>query len=203
MTRSTRHLTSALAVAFVAGTLHLAVAANDAAVSWTRLVNVSVEAPPADASSEAGAILRKTGGCDGCYDAAAMSEQELHAGDGYIEFTVGEAKTLWVAGLNHGDEGAGYADMDFAFRFNGAGSADVLENGNYLPGSDTPYAAGDVFRIAIVDGRVQYSKNSVPLKESANAPTYPLSLDVALASAGASLRQARIGGSAASRNTPD
>ena len=78
----------------------------------------------------------------------ATSQQQLTAGDGYVQFTVGETNTFWLAGLGHDDEGTGYADIDFAFRFNGAGSADVLENGVYA-GGDTPYAAGDVLRVAI------------------------------------------------------
>lgn len=36
----------------------------------------------------------------------------------------------------------------FPFRFNGAGRADVMESGVYK-GGDTPYAAEDVFRVAI------------------------------------------------------
>ena len=115
--------------------------AEDQAVTWTNPVNVTVT----------GTVLQKTGGWDGVDDAGATSLQELTAGDGYIEFTVGEATTFWLAGLSHGNDGTGYADIDFAFRFNGAGWADVLENGVYQSGGDTPYAAGDVFRDPAVD----------------------------------------------------
>src|SRR5688572_33433149 len=119
--------------------------ADEQLVTWTNLVNVTVT----------GTVLQKTGGWDGVDDAGATSLQELTAGDGYIEFTVGEATTFWLAGLSHGNDGTGYADIDFAFRFNGAGWADVLENGLYQSGGDTPYAAGDVFRVEVVGGRVQ------------------------------------------------
>jgi hypothetical protein len=158
--------------------------ADAQAVVWTSLVNVSID--------NTGSILQKTGGCDGCDDAGAASQQELTAGDGYVEFTVGEATTFWMAGLNHGNAGTSFADIDFGFRFNGAGTADVLEGGTYA-GGDTPYAAGDVFRVAIVNGRVQYSRNGQYLLESGRTPQYPLLLDASLGSAGATVRDARLG----------
>src|SRR5687767_4084280 len=98
--------------------------AEDQGVVWTNLVNVSVD----------GTELRKTGGCDGCDDAGATSQQELSAGDGYVEFTVGEGTTFWMAGLGYGNDGTGFSDVEFGFRFNGFGGADVLENGMYAGG---------------------------------------------------------------------
>ena len=151
-------------------------------VTWTNLVNATVT----------GTVLQKTAGWDGVDDAGATSAQQLTAGDGYVEFTVGEATTFWLAGLSHGNAGTGYADIDFAFRFNGAGSADVLENGVYA-GGDTVYAAGDVFRVAVVGGRVQYKRNGLLLKESARTPVYPLLLDTSLGSVGATVRNAVLG----------
>jgi len=109
-----------------------------------------------------------------------------------VQFTVGEANTFWLGGLSNGNEGTGFADIDFAFRFNGAGWADVLENGTYA-GGDTPYETGDVFRVAIVGGRVQYFRNGTFLRESAITPTYPLLLDVALGSLGATVSDAVLG----------
>jgi hypothetical protein len=162
----------------------LATRAEDQGVVWTNLVNASVDST--------GTVLRKTGGCDGCDDAGATSQQELSAGDGYVEFTVGEATAFWMAGLGHGNDGTGFGDVDFGFRFNGLGTADVIENGAYA-GGDTPYAAGDVFRVAVVNGRVQYSRNGGYLKESARVPQYPLLLDVSLGSVGASVRDAKLG----------
>src|SRR5918992_5262470 len=112
--------------------------ADEQLVTWTNLVNVTV----------ADNVLQKSSGWDGVDDAGATSLQELSAGDGYVEFTVGETNTFWLAGLSHGNDGTRYADIDFAFRFNGAGRVDVMEKGVYQSGGDTPYAAGDVFRVA-------------------------------------------------------
>ena len=155
-------------------------AAQDPGVTWTDLVNVTVT----------GSVLQKSSGWDGVDDAGAASEQALTAGDGYVEFTVGEANTFWVGGLSHGNDGTSWTDIDFAFRFNGAGSADVMENGLYQAGGDSPYGAGDVFRVAIVGGRVQYSRNGRLLRESAAVPQYPVLLDVSLGSLGTTVHNA-------------
>jgi hypothetical protein len=149
-------------------------------VVWTDVVNATAD----------GTVVQKTGGYDGVDDAGAVSEQQLTAGDGWVEFTVGEGDTILFAGLSRGNDGPTYADIDFAFRFNGAGWADVIESGVYRPGGDTEYAAGDRFRVAVVGGRVQYSRNGRFLTESAKTPDYPLLLDVSLLSAGATIRDA-------------
>ena len=150
------------------------------AITWSNLVNVVV--------TESG--IQKTTGCDGCPDAGASSQEQL-SGDGYVEFRVGELNTIWMAGLSDGDADTTYSEIDFAFRFNGAGSADVLENGVYA-GGDTTYAAGDVFRISVANGRIQYSKNGQYLKESSLAPQGPLLLDTSLLTIGATVNDAVI-----------
>src|SRR5688572_24524806 len=67
--------------------------AQTTSVTWTRLVNAAAT----------GSTLQKNAGCDGCDDAGGSSDQSL-ASDGFVEFTVGEMATFWVAGLNHGDQ---------------------------------------------------------------------------------------------------
>jgi hypothetical protein len=165
------------------GTFVLTLAATSSAqtpISWTALVN----------AANAGATVQKTTGCDGCQDAGAASQEQL-SGDGYVEFTIGEMGTMWMAGLSHGNDDTTYADIDFGFRFNGGGWADVLEDGAYA-GGDTSYAAGDVFRIAIANGRVEYSKNGHYLMESTRVPQLPLLLDTSLLSAGATVNNAML-----------
>jgi len=177
-----RRLTIVLLTAVLPVLPYLGADAEEQSVTWTNIVNATV----------IGNVLQKTGGFDGVDDAGATSQQQLTAGDGYVQFTVGETNTFWLGGLSNGNQGTGFADIDFAFRFNGAGSADVLENGIYA-GGDTPYATGDVFRVAIVSGRVQYFRNGTFLRESAMTPTYPLLLDVALGSLGATVSDAVLG----------
>lgn len=151
-------------------------------VDWTNRVNATATE----------GTLKKTAGCEGCEDAGAASWQMIPSGDGYVEFTVGEPDTLWGAGLNSVNESTWYNDLDFAFRFNGNGKADIIESGSYQPGDDISYKAGDVFRVAIVRGRVQYLKNGQLLRESRRVPRYPIGLDVALVSAGATIVNPQI-----------
>ena len=159
--------------------------ASAQSVAWTQQVH-------AEAS---GNLLEKTSGCDGCDDAGASSQQVIDAGDGYVEFTIDEEGTFLLAGLSHGNDNTSYTDIDFAFRFNGAGWADVLENGVYQSGGDTPYFPGDVFRIAIVGDKIQYIRNGAVLIEEVRTVEYPVLLDVTLGTMGSSIRDAVIAAS--------
>jgi hypothetical protein len=150
-------------------------------VTWTDQTNVVVR----------GGRLEKSGGCDGCDDAGAISRQIIQSGDGAVEFRIGEATTLWRAGLSRSAGGAHFGNIDFAVRFNGNGQADVMENGAYV-GGDTGYRAGDVFRVEVVGGRVRYLKNGQLMHASQKSPTYPLVFDVALGSLGATVASAQI-----------
>jgi len=136
-------------------------------------------------------VLEKTDGCGGCDDAGARSQEEIEPGDGYIEFTVGEMGTFWVAGLSNGNTDTSYGDIDFGFRFNGAGIADVLENGVYK-GGDTLYTVGDIFRISVADGQVSYRHNGELVYVSQITATYPLLFDTALGSMGARIYNANL-----------
>ena len=151
------------------------------AVNWTQLVNTTVS----------GDLLQKTSGCNGCFDAGAISAQQIASGDGFVEFAVADAKALFVAGLNHDHSGHGYAEIDLAFRFNGAGQADVLENGSYV-GGDSSYVAGDVFRIEIVGSSVRFSRNGNVLLQRSTRVVYPVVLDSSTATIASAIRGATI-----------
>jgi hypothetical protein len=151
-------------------------------VEWTNQANVTLRG---------GNALQKTGGCMGCDDAGAVSRQMIRSGNGYVEFTVAEPYTFWMAGLSESDGNTQFNSIDFAFRFNGNDTADVLENGRYQ-GGDTDYAAGDRFRVVVADGRVEYLKNGRVVFESRQRPRYPLVLIVALGTSGATIGNARI-----------
>jgi hypothetical protein len=166
--------------AVVVGSLGVAKAAEQR-VEWTNLANVAVH----------GNGLQKTNGCNGCDDATAVSREMIRSGDGYVEFTVGEPYTFWLAGLSLSDGNVRFNTIDFALRFNGNDTADVMENGQYQ-GGDSYYQPGDRFRIAVVGGRVRYMQNGHMIFESHRAPRYPLVLEAALGTIGASLRNARI-----------
>jgi hypothetical protein len=59
---------------------YLGANAEEQAVAWTNIVNATI----------VGNALQKTGGFDGVDDAGATSQQQLTAGDGYVQFAVGE-----------------------------------------------------------------------------------------------------------------
>jgi hypothetical protein len=170
----------ALSATEVAG-LYSAASSGPQGVVWVNPVNVTVT----------GSSLQKTSGCDGCGDAGAVSSQTITSGDGYVEFTVGETNSFWYGGLSHGNPGPSFDAINFAFRFNGGGQADVSENGVYKGGS-TPYAVGDVFRVAVEGGQVRFRKNGTLIYTSAAAPTYPLLLDATLGTISGTVKNAMI-----------
>jgi hypothetical protein len=150
------------------------------AVLWTQLVNVTAE----------GSSLRKTGGCDGCENAGAVSSQTITSGDGFVEFTASETTTIRVAGLSHGNTNTTSADIDFGVKLWPGGVADVRENDLYR--ADTTYGSGDVFRVAVQSGVIRYSKNGVVFYTSSVAPTFPLLVDTSLYSLNATIGNAVI-----------
>ena len=192
-TRLNRPMTTALASALLVGWIVSAAAQEP--ITWTNQVNVEAR----------GTTLEKTRGCDGCGDAGATSRQAIRANDGYAEFRVNEDWTYWLAGLGRGTRATSFDDIDFAVRFNGNGRADIVERGQYV-GGDIEYNAGDVFRVEVVNDRVRYAKNGDVFRVSQRRPTYPLVLDVALGSVGATVSNARIGtetGALAGRDSQD
>lgn len=99
--------------------------------------------------------LQKTGGCGGCPDAGAFSQQQI-PGDGYVQFTASEGDTLRFIGLTSGSSGTDAGDIKYALRLQ-AGRAEVRESGAYK--SEIAVAPGDTLRITVTGGSVQYSKN--------------------------------------------
>ena len=153
-------------------------------VIWTNVVNATAT----------GNTLQKNAGCDGCADAGATSQQTITSGDGYTEFTVGALAGQRFAGLSNGNSGAGFTEIDFAFRLwgnSGPGNLDVQENGTYRFVGAT-YVVGDVLRVAVESGVVKYYKNGVLLYTSTVAPVYPLLVDTSLLTANAAVNNAVI-----------
>jgi hypothetical protein len=147
---------------------------------WISAVNVTL----------GGTSLQKTSGCAGCWDAGTVSQQRL-SGDGYGEFTATETDLQRLAGLAHAFTGTDPTTVDFAIGLQ-SGLATVWENGVYR--ADTPFVAGDVFRVAVQSGVVSYSQNGVVFYTSASVPTYPLFFAASLADLNATVTDAVMGG---------
>jgi hypothetical protein len=149
-------------------------------VAWTNITNVI-------------ATLQKTGGCNGCHDAGGVSVEEIASGDGYMEFPVTSTKANYVVSLGYGNS-TGLVS-NYAIHLTGTANAEVRE-GNWTYQGGVPVAAGDVLRIAVVNGQVLYMKNGVAFHTSPHAPTYlyPLRGFASLWSTGAAVSNATASG---------
>jgi hypothetical protein len=151
------------------------VASNAQAVQWTGAAGVAVSAN----------TLTKTAAI-GWGNAGAISSKSLLEGDGFVEHTVQETSTFRVLGLSNGNSNQGWGDIDFGLYATADGKLRVYEKG-VLRGTFGPYNSGDRLRIAVVGGVVRYYRNTSLLFSSPKSPTYPLIVDTALYSPGATL----------------
>ena len=99
------------------------------------------------------------------FAAGAVSEQWIQFGDGYVEFEASENDLSHVIGFAEvpaacafpcTDSDPGYADVDFALSLNADGRVYIIESGSLLMGPDLngsfgTYAAGERFRVRVVD----------------------------------------------------
>lgn len=154
---------------------------------WSALVNVTAS----------GNSLQKTGGCGGCSDGSAVSQQHIASGDGYVEFTASETGTLRYLGLGPSAIGSDASSIEFAFRLQGS-TTEVREGGVYK--SETSFNTGDVLRIAIQGGVVKYSKNGAVFFTSSGA-TYPLFVDASLYDMNATVNNVMIASGATNSGT--
>lgn len=120
-----------------------------------------------------------------------MSQQQLTSVNGYLEFTVSGTNLVRYIGLNHNSTGTSAAEIPFAIKLV-SGYAEVRELGMYR--ADIPVADGDVLRIEVRSGVVSYFKNGGLFYISGSTASYPLRVDAALLSSGASLANARVYG---------
>ncbi|MGH8321815.1 MAG: hypothetical protein ACRESI_07665 [Gammaproteobacteria bacterium] len=149
-------------------------------VRWADPENVTVN----------GNSLDKTSGCDGCADAGAVALQHVSSTDGYVEFTATETATLRWVGLTHAFSYT--SPPDFAIRLQD-GDAEVRESGTYE--ADTPFVAGDVFRITVQSGTITYSKNGTAFySHSVTIPYSQLLVDAILQSLNSTVTNAMVSG---------
>lgn len=139
---------------------------------WSQTANV-------DASSNR---VEKTGGCDGCLDAGAISQKTINRAPGFVEFVVNDPNKMLSAGLQNGETDISVDGIDYALRFQN-GVAEVRENANYK--ADTRFQAGDKFRIAVSESGIRYFKNGTVFYESSTRPQFPLKFMAALLDSGA------------------
>lgn len=147
-----------------------------------------------------GTTLTKVGGCSGCPDGTAVSNQQV-SGSGVLQFSTDDALSLRFVGLGSGGIGTTPGDVNFAIRLQ-SGTAEVRESGAYK--SDTRFAVGDTFAIAVTNGKVTYAKNGSVFYTSAITASAGLRGHVIFFDANGSVRSVGFGsgGSVAAGNVP-
>ncbi|HVG17797.1 MAG TPA: fibronectin type III domain-containing protein [Blastocatellia bacterium] len=157
-------------------------AASTSSVIWTHLVNCSANEN----------TVQKTSGADEADDARATSVQSITSGDGQVEFTASETGKERFCGLNNSNDIHQSADdINFAIRLSDK-KAMVSENGKVK--AKTKYKAGNVFRIAVESGVVNYYKNGSVFYTSGARPAYPLLVNASLINAMSSVSNVMIYG---------
>src|SRR5262245_57647870 len=105
------------------------------AVAWTGVVRASAS----------GATLKNTSGCGDCYDAGAVSQQQITSGS--VSFHVAPGQKLF-AGLGRDlSTSTSYTTINYAFKFTGGSSWEIRESNVYR--TEGTYASTDVFKITV------------------------------------------------------
>jgi len=136
-----------------------------------------------------GTTLLKTAGCDGC-ESTAVSQQMIASGNGYLEIVDRNTNKGARIGLMRSGKSVSAAKIDYAIDPCVNGTLSVRERGRYR--AETTCRAGDVFRVAVENGAVNYYKNGAVIYRSRVAPVHPLVAAVSLISLGASVTDAVI-----------
>jgi len=155
--------------------------------TWMSLMNVV----------ENGLALTKNGGCSGCPDGTAVSNQQV-SGSGAFQFSTDDSSTLRFVGLAGSGIGTTPADISFAIRLQ-SGVAEVRESGTYK--SEVAFGAGDTFTIAVNNGSVTYAKNGSVFYTGGNAATGSLRAHAIFFDINGSIRNVGFGGAATPSGT--
>ena len=97
-----------------------------------------------------------------------------------------------MVGLSSGDSNQNYTDIDFAL-YLAVGTLQVYEQGTGR-GSFGTYTTGDKLQVAVEAGVVKYKRNGTTFYTSTATPIYPLLVDTAFHSQGATINAATLSG---------
>jgi hypothetical protein len=165
-----RHIYVSLGLAIFIALINQFAFAAASPVTWINPVNVTVT----------GNNIAKNGGCDGCADSGANSQQQITSGNGYVEFTA-TASSKGIIGLgNTVTNSTGYTEINYLINFSSVNNTWEIRELNWIYKTDGTYTTGDIFRIAVESGAVKYYKNGVVIYTSTVTPSYPLVADTSL-----------------------
>jgi hypothetical protein len=131
--------------------------------------------------------LQKTTAASTWGDSGASSLASVASGDCYVEFTTAEFNKGKALGLSHGDTSRSFDDIDFDLQLAANGRVFIYEGATQVA-QPTSYVEGDLFRIEVLGSAINYYKNGVLLLTRVKTPTYPVVVDAALFSPGATLQ---------------
>lgn len=157
-------------------------------VAWTAVSTSTLTA--------SGNNLTKTGSPG--WNAGAISNRAISSGNGFVEFTTGEAKNK-TCGLSRGNTNLDFDDIDYAFYLsdgNGTTGGIYVYEGGVYKGYYGSYTAGTTFRVAVEFGEIKYYVNGIKVYSHTitASPAYPLLVDTALSDTGATIQNVIIGG---------
>lgn len=135
-------------------------------LTFTNIENVSVD----------GDTITAIGGAENGWDKTCNSIEKIGNGQ-YVEYTIAVANLPTMVGLNVLNSQANYTDIDFAWYTSTSNTLQIYEEGSKVSDEGT-YAVGDVFRIAVENGKVNYYQNGELKHTSTRTPTLPLFVDM-------------------------
>jgi hypothetical protein len=156
-------------------------------VQWAFTVNVSAT----------GTSVVKTGGCDGCPDASAVSSNQL-SGNGLTQFVPSETGTLRYVGLGYGGPGTAPGDINYAVRLQN-GVAEVREGNSYR--TEIGFAATDTLAIVVDNNVVKYLKNGAVYYTSPTQAAAGLRLHAVLFNVNGAVNGVGFGGTSTTTTT--
>lgn len=155
-------------------------------VSWTAVADAVANGPGLTKQSAS------------AWTSGGVSRRSLTAAaPAFVEFS-GTPGAYLIAGLGNGNTDNTPADVDYGLYLY-ADRVRIFESGQMRLEQVVSYSATDRFRVSISGSVVTYSRNGVQIYQTTNAtPTYPLLVDAAIWSSGASFTDVVMSGTLAS-----
>jgi hypothetical protein len=127
---------------------------------------------------------------NGVWNGGAASLNTV-SNNGYFQFTATETNTLRMAGLSTTNVNADWTSIQYAVYLRSDSQWEVRQSGSGTLFTG-PYAANDVFRIAVENNVVRYYRNNVLAYTSLVPPVLPLLADVSILTQGGTITNALI-----------
>jgi RHS repeat-associated protein len=150
-------------------------------ITWASKVNVTTT----------GSTIKKTSGADGAWNAGVISSQSAASGAVYVQAVADSTSTWTMFGLDRTNSNTSWEDIDYAvYLAGGQVKATESKNSGTIYGPFGTYVAGDVFKVAVENNVVKYSKNNTVYFTSTVAPVYPLHFDSSISDLNARINSA-------------